>query len=91
MKDNYDLPDIEMRGVPGMLIRASLENNERNQGTLKWWQKLKRGKTHFGGTNHWLELCDIRVHERYDMDDWEHVEDIMASGEVQSTVARRNL
>jgi len=25
MKDNYDLPDLEMRGVPGMLINAAAE------------------------------------------------------------------
>ena len=25
MKDNYDLPDLEMRGVPGMLINAAAQ------------------------------------------------------------------
>ena len=25
MKDNYDLPDLEMRGIPGMLINAAAE------------------------------------------------------------------
>ena len=31
MKDNYDLPDLEMRGVPGMLINAAADTiNEIN-------------------------------------------------------------
>ena len=25
MKDNYDLPDLEMRGIPGMLINAAAQ------------------------------------------------------------------
>jgi hypothetical protein len=31
MKDNYDLPDLEIRGVPGMLINAAVQTiNEIN-------------------------------------------------------------
>ena len=31
MKDNYDLPDLEMRGIPGMLISAAAQTiNEIN-------------------------------------------------------------
>ncbi len=31
MKDNYDIPDLEMRGIPGMLITAAAETiNEIN-------------------------------------------------------------
>ena len=64
MKDNYDLPDIEMRGVPGMLIRAAMYSmNEINA------YRLDDGLENpilVGQTISW-SCGDIRVHQG---DDW---------------------
>lgn len=63
MKDNHDLPDIEMRGVPGMLTRAAMvAMNEVNAYRLSSKKPILVGQT-IGWS-----CGDIRVHQG---DDWD--------------------
>ena len=63
MKDNYNLPDIEMRGVPGMLMRAAMHSmNEINAYRLSSEKPILVGQT-IGWS-----CGDIRVHQG---DDWD--------------------
>jgi len=62
MKDNYNMPDIEMRGVPGMLMRAAMSSmNEINTYRLSSEKPILVGQTVSWGCG------DIRVHQA---DDW---------------------
>jgi len=62
MKDNYDMPDIEMRGVPGMLMRSPMSSmNEINTYRLSSEKPILVGQTVSWGCG------DIRVHQA---DDW---------------------
>jgi len=62
MKDNYDMPDIEMRGVPGMLMRAAMSSmNQINAYRLSSEKPILVGQTVSWGCG------DIRVHQA---DDW---------------------
>jgi len=63
MKDNYDMPDIEMRGVPGMLMRAAMSSmNQINAYRLSSEKPILVGQTVSWGCG------DIRVHQA---DDWD--------------------
>jgi len=62
MKDNYDMPDIEMRRVPGMLMRAAMSSmNQINAYRLSSEKPILVGQTVSWGCG------DIRVHQA---DDW---------------------
>lgn len=61
MKDNYNLPDIEMRGVPGMLGRAAMNAmNEINAYRLSSKKPILVGQT-----VDW-SCGNIRVHQGED-------------------------
>lgn len=63
MKDNYDLPDLEMRGVPGMLARAGhTAINELNAYRLFSEKPILVGETIAWSCG------DIRVHQGEDWD-----------------------
>ena len=63
MKDNYDLPDIEMRGVPGMLTRAAVAAmNEINA------YRLSSENPILVGQNVSWSCGDIKVHQGEDWD-----------------------
>ena len=63
MKDNYDMPDIEMRGVPGMLMRSAMSSmNEINAYRLSSEKPILVGQTVSWGCG------NIRVHQA---DDWD--------------------